>query len=103
MAITLVLLWTLSYTGAPRRVIRRAQVMFAALLAQAAVGYIQYFNHDQVGLVAIHVAGASLLVIAALRFHLGLREYPASLAPPPESPSPGEVGQDETVSQPAVT
>jgi hypothetical protein len=44
------------------------------------VGYAQYFNGDPVALVAVHVAGASLLVIAAIRFHLGLWAYPADPA-----------------------
>jgi heme a synthase len=84
LLITLVLLWSLSRSGAPRPVVRRAQIMFAALVAQAAVGYTQYFNRDPVGLVAVHVAGASLLVIATLRFHLGLWADPSSV-PSPEA------------------
>ena len=46
--------------------------MLAAVLAQAGVGYVQYFNSDPVGLVALHVAGASILVITTIRFHAGL-------------------------------
>lgn len=70
--LTLVLLWSLSHFGAPAAVIRRAQWMFAAMVAQAAVGYTQYFNGDPVGLVAVHVAGASVLVIAVGCFYMGL-------------------------------
>jgi cytochrome c oxidase assembly protein subunit 15 len=98
MAITLALLWSLSRTGAPRAVIRRAQVVFVAMVAQAAVGYIQYFNHDPVGVVAIHVAGASLLVIAVLRFHLGLWAHPVRF----ESPQPADRPYDESFSESAV-
>ena len=46
------------------------------MVAQAAVGYTQYFNGDPAGLVALHVAGASVLVVAMLRFYLGLAAYP---------------------------
>ena len=72
LVVTLVMLWSLAHFGAPGPVLRRGQVLLGALIAQAAVGYTQYFNHDPVGLVALHVAGASLLVIAAVRFHMGL-------------------------------
>jgi cytochrome c oxidase assembly protein subunit 15 len=72
LAVALVLLWSLARGRAPRAVIRRAQILLAAVIAQAAVGYTQYLNGDPVGVVALHVAGASLLVIAALRFHMGL-------------------------------
>jgi cytochrome c oxidase assembly protein subunit 15 len=80
LAITLVLLLSLVRTGAPGPVIRRAQVVLIALLAQAAVGYMQYLTSDPIGLVALHVAGASLLVVAFLRFHLGLWLQSASVS-----------------------
>jgi cytochrome c oxidase assembly protein subunit 15 len=80
LGITILALWNLSRTAAPRIVMRRAQVVLVAVVAQAGVGYAQYFNGDPVALVAVHVAGASLLVIAAIRFHLGLWAYPADPA-----------------------
>lgn len=72
LGITLVNLWLLVRRGAAPAVIRKAQVMLGALIAQAVVGYTQYLNGDPVALVAVHVAGASVLVIATLRFYLGL-------------------------------
>ncbi|HET9076779.1 MAG TPA: COX15/CtaA family protein [Acidimicrobiales bacterium] len=80
LVVTLVTLWTLAHTAAPAPVMRRAQILLGALVAQAAVGYTQYFDHDPVGLVALHVAGASLLVIAEVRFYMGLwdRRQPPS-------------------------
>jgi len=77
LGITIVALWNLSRTAAPRLVMRRAQIVLVAIAAQAGVGYAQYFNGDPVALVAVHVAGASLLVIASIRFYLGLWAYPA--------------------------
>lgn len=73
MLLTLVMLWSLARTEAPRPVLRRAQILLATMVAQAAVGYTQYLNGDPVALVAVHVAGASVVVVAALRFYLGLR------------------------------
>lgn len=77
MLTTLALLVSLARKGAPRPVLRRAQLMLATMAAQAAVGYTQYLNGDPVALVAVHVAGASLVVIAVLRFYFGLWEHPA--------------------------
>jgi cytochrome c oxidase assembly protein subunit 15 len=88
MVLTLVVLWSLARTGAPLPVLRRAQILFAAMAAQAAVGYTQYLNGDPVALVAAHVAGASIVVVAALRFYFGLSEqktWDTSL-PPPATP-----------------
>jgi heme a synthase len=72
LLITVVALWNLARTGAPRLVIRRAQVLLGALALQGAVGYAQYLNGDPVALVAIHVAGASIVVLAVLRYYLSL-------------------------------
>lgn len=75
LVVTLAMLWSLSHTGAPGPVVRRAQVMLVTLAAQAAVGYTQYLSGDPVAIVAVHVAGASLAVIATLRFFMGLWAY----------------------------
>jgi heme a synthase len=85
LVIVLILLWRLSHTGAPRAVMRRAQVLMGALVLQAAIGYTQYLNGDPVGLVALHVAGVSVLVVAAVRFHLGLWHHSALDDPPAPS------------------
>lgn len=81
LAITLAMLWSLSRSGAPRPVIKRGVVMLVALGAQAAIGYAQYFSGDPVGIVAFHVAGASLLVIAAVQYYMGLWAHPAASTP----------------------
>jgi cytochrome c oxidase assembly protein subunit 15 len=80
LALTLVLLWALVQTGAPPAVLRRAELMLVAMAAQAAVGYTQYFTNDPVGIVALHVAGASILVIAVLHYWFGLWARPAGVA-----------------------
>lgn len=82
IALTVLLLVTLVRTGAPRPVVRRAQVLLIALAAQGAIGYTQYLTGDPVALVAAHVAGASVLVVAFLRFHFELWQYPPALASP---------------------
>ena len=68
---TLVVVWR---TGAPAAVRRRGLALLAVLVAQGAVGYVQYFNGVPALLVGIHVAGAVTVWSAALWFQLGLRQ-----------------------------
>jgi len=82
LAVTVVTLWRLRRVGAPRDAVRRGDVLLAVLVAQAAVGYTQYFTGVPALLVGIHIAGATAVWVAALRFNLGLvRRSPAD--PPP--------------------
>ncbi len=53
---------------------RHAGWLLMVLVAQAAVGYTQYFTGVPVVLVGIHVAGATLVWASMIAFHLGLRE-----------------------------
>ncbi|HET7719760.1 MAG TPA: COX15/CtaA family protein, partial [Acidimicrobiales bacterium] len=71
-------------TGAAPSAVRRAEVLLAVLVAQAAIGYTQYFIGVPALLVGFHVAGAVLVWVAALRFALGLRGAvaPAEAAEP---------------------
>lgn len=88
LGLTLVMLWTLVRSGAPAPVLRRAEIMLVALAAQAAVGYAQYFEGDPVGVIALHVAGASLLVIASIHFYFGLWARVPRGADAPVAPAP---------------
>jgi cytochrome c oxidase assembly protein subunit 15 len=81
---TLLTLWLLHRTAAPTVVRRRAQVLLGVLVAQAAVGYVQYFTGVPVLLVGIHVFGAVCVWIAVLHFHLGLWQRPEPDAFDPE-------------------
>ncbi|MDP2014959.1 MAG: COX15/CtaA family protein [Actinomycetota bacterium] len=60
------LLLALYLTRAPRRVIKTTWTVVAISLAQAAIGYIQYFTNLPTALVLLHVTGAVLLWIAIL-------------------------------------
>jgi cytochrome c oxidase assembly protein subunit 15 len=44
------------------------------MLLQAAVGFTQYALHLPAGLVEVHILGATLFWLAAVRMHLALRE-----------------------------
>jgi cytochrome c oxidase assembly protein subunit 15 len=58
------LLLAVRLVGAHPAVVRRALWLLAVTLLQGAVGYVQYFTALPVALVAAHMLGASLLVVA---------------------------------------
>lgn len=58
--------------AAPEVVRRDAQLLLVVLIAQAGIGYTQYFTGVPVLLVGVHLLGAVCVWIAALRFALGM-------------------------------
>lgn len=60
----------------PERVRRSARILVVVLVAQAAVGYTQYFTHLPPLLVEVHVLGATALVIGTVQFLLALTSHP---------------------------
>jgi cytochrome c oxidase assembly protein subunit 15 len=60
--------------GATRAVRRAATVLLGVVLAQGAIGYTQYFLHVPPLLVAVHMLGACLVWLAALRALLTIRD-----------------------------
>jgi heme a synthase len=87
---TVVLSWMLrpgsveTNSAAARRARRDLTLLLVVLVAQAAVGYVQYFSDVPPLLVGIHVAGATALWITVLSFYL--RRF----APVPSAPLRGE-------------
>jgi cytochrome c oxidase assembly protein subunit 15 len=71
---------------------RPVTLLLAAELAQGAVGYLQYFTGLPVLLVGVHLLGAQLVWIAAVRMLLGLRTREPAGRPghPPSGPLPPE-------------
>jgi cytochrome c oxidase assembly protein subunit 15 len=61
-------------TDAPGRVTRAGVLLLAAVGAQGAIGYAQYFAGVPVGLVSVHMLGACLVWIASLNVLLTTRE-----------------------------
>ena len=53
--------------GAPAGARRAAWILLGAELAQGALGYLQYFTHLPVVLVGLHMLGACLMWVAAVR------------------------------------
>jgi cytochrome c oxidase assembly protein subunit 15 len=95
LALVLVTLALVYRTRAPRPVVNRLTVLLVVLVAQAGVGYAQYFNDIPALLVGIHVAGATALWAATLWFALGVKERP-SLEPMGDvTPTPVLAGAGE--------
>jgi cytochrome c oxidase assembly protein subunit 15 len=75
-------------TGADPGLRRRSSVLLVVVLAQGLVGYVQYVTDLPIALVAVHVLGACLVWVAALRVLLGMTERVSAGAKGPEAGSP---------------
>ncbi|MEU2454731.1 COX15/CtaA family protein [Streptomyces sp. NPDC012765] len=79
-----VAMWlVLRIVDAPADTRARARDLLIVLLAQGAIGYVQYATQVPEALVAAHMLGSCLVWIAVLRVALGLRERPAEQAEVP--------------------
>jgi cytochrome c oxidase assembly protein subunit 15 len=67
----------------PERVRRAGRVLFAVMVAQAAVGYTQYFTHLPALLVEVHILGVTALVVGAVQCFLASTFHPPELVPAP--------------------
>ncbi len=64
----------------------RGRLLTAAIVAQGALGYVQYVAGVPEAMVAAHVLGSVLVWVAALRFHLALTQ-PVPAAPGDPAPA----------------
>jgi cytochrome c oxidase assembly protein subunit 15 len=78
----LVLLRVMAASGAARRA---GWWLIGIELSQGVVGYVQYFTHLPAGLVAVHMLGACLVWIAALRVLLTVQPTDRSVPAAPRS------------------
>ena len=78
LGLVLALLRVLWRDGAPVPATDAARVLLLVLVAQAAVGYTQWFTELPALLVGVHVLGAVLVWVAVLRTALALRAVPAT-------------------------
>ncbi|MFK4225621.1 heme A synthase [Streptomyces sp. NPDC019890] len=84
-----VAMWlVLRVVDAPDDTRARARDLLLVLLAQGAVGYVQYFTHVPEALVAAHMLGSALMWIAVVRLALSLRERPEETAEVPAQADP---------------
>ncbi|MFC5752759.1 COX15/CtaA family protein [Actinomadura rugatobispora] len=87
VVLTITLLVVLYRVKAPAVLRRRAMELFAIELAQGLVGYVQYFTGVPAPLVVLHMVGAALMWIAALRVILATRERGPVAVPDASAPS----------------
>jgi len=67
----------------PERVRRAGRMLLVVMVAQAAVGYTQYFTHLPAALVEVHILGATVLVVGAVHCFLSCTFHPAEPVPVP--------------------
>jgi heme a synthase len=72
LTLVLVTFWLLRRTRAPRAVQQQLLVLLVVLVAQAAIGYIQYFNGIPELLVGFHIAGATAVWAAVVALYLSM-------------------------------
>ncbi|MDQ1602817.1 MAG: heme a synthase [Actinomycetota bacterium] len=73
-------------TASPPDLQRRALVLIGTVMLQGAIGYTQYFLDVPVGLVMVHVLGATLVWIATLQLLLGMTERVSAVVPAARRP-----------------
>ena len=76
LAAVLLMLWFIRQDRAPKPVITKVTWLLIVLVAQASVGYTQYFTNIPAGLVLVHVAGATAVFTMTLVVYLGLFRHP---------------------------
>ncbi|MFE9254479.1 heme A synthase [Streptomyces sp. NPDC006879] len=92
-ALALALWLALRVVDAPHDTRARARDLLLVLVAQGAIGYVQYFTQLPELLVGAHMLGSCLVWIAVLRVALSLRERP--------TPAAGIPAQQESALSPA--
>ncbi|MEU7940743.1 COX15/CtaA family protein [Microbispora bryophytorum] len=92
VGLTFALLFALHVTGSPVRARRGALVLLGVELSQGVIGYVQYFLAVPAALVLLHVLGATLVWICALRVVFLMRSRGPAPVPAPEQPEPHHAG-----------
>jgi cytochrome c oxidase assembly protein subunit 15 len=77
------LLVAIAATGGGGFLVRRAVVLLGVVLAQGTIGFVQYATDLPVVLVGLHIVGACLVWIGALRVAFGLNPRLTQPSPPP--------------------
>jgi cytochrome c oxidase assembly protein subunit 15 len=76
VGLTIGLVVGLHMAHVPERVRRASRIFLVVMVAQAAVGYTQYFTHLPALLVELHLLGVTALVIGALQCFLACTFHP---------------------------
>jgi cytochrome c oxidase assembly protein subunit 15 len=87
LALVLLTLLLVVRAKASKRVLHHAEILLVVLVAQATIGYVQYFTNVPALLVGFHVAGAVLVFSATVAFGLSLYEPVKATAMSPTEPA----------------
>jgi heme a synthase len=71
----------------PERVRRAGRILLTVMVAQAAVGYTQYFTHLPALLVEVHLLGVTVLVVGAVQCFLACTFHAAEVEEVPAAPA----------------
>jgi heme a synthase len=82
VGLTVGLVVALHASNVPSRVQRSARILLVVMVAQAAIGYTQYFTHLPALLVELHLAGATALAIGMLQTFLVCTYHPQEQVEP---------------------
>ncbi|WP_037780471.1 MULTISPECIES: heme A synthase [Kitasatospora] len=91
IGLSIAVVFVFAAVKAPPAARARARELLVGLLLQGVIGFVQYFTDVPELLVGLHMLGATLIWIAALRIPLALRareDAPAQDAPPARTPEP---------------
>jgi heme a synthase len=99
VGLTLGTVMALHVAAVPERVRKAGRMLMGVLVAQAVVGYTQYFTHLPAALVEVHVVGATALVVGSTQFLLALTHHPTERL---EFAAQSEASESVAPSQPAV-
>ncbi|MFC8132343.1 heme A synthase [Streptomyces sp. NPDC057302] len=83
VTLTFALWFVLKAVDAPKGPLHRTRDLFLILLAQGAIGYVQYFTDLPEVLVGLHMFGSCVVWIGVMRVLLSLRERPFGTAEVP--------------------
>ncbi|MEV0190026.1 COX15/CtaA family protein [Kitasatospora purpeofusca] len=89
IGLSIAVVFVFAAVKAPPAARARARELLVGLLLQGVIGFVQYFTDVPELLVGLHMLGATLIWIAALRIPLALRareDAPAPAAPPARTP-----------------
>lgn len=74
VAVTSLTVWRLHVANADKTLVKKGEIVLAALLLQGAIGYLQYALAVPAGLVLLHIAGATAVWISMVWFNLSFHE-----------------------------
>jgi cytochrome c oxidase assembly protein subunit 15 len=83
IGVTIGLVVGLHIGDVPERVRRAARILMVVMVAQAGVGYTQYFTHLPALLVEVHILGVTALVIGATQTFLVCTFHAPEVQPAP--------------------